>query len=75
MMVPTGQLLGELEQALERAAFEDTPILLGELERLRARLWFRMMTPASTPPNDQRRGRERDVAHGGPGGRDSAGRP
>ena len=40
MMVPTGQLLGELEQALERAAFEDTPILLGELERLRARLWF-----------------------------------
>jgi predicted DNA-binding transcriptional regulator AlpA len=44
-----GQLLGELEQALERAGFEDTPILLGELERLRARLWSRMMTPASTP--------------------------
>ena len=48
MMVPTVQLLGELEQALARAAFEDTPMSARcQPERLR-------VAPA-VPEDDVRR--------------------
>ena len=41
------QILGQLGEALEHVQFEDAPLLIGELERLRARLWSRMMAPTN----------------------------
>ena len=46
-MNQTSQILGQLEQALENVQFEEAPLLIGELERLRARLWSRMMAPTN----------------------------
>ena len=50
-MSQTSQILGELEKALENVQFEEAPVFIGELERLRARLWSRMMVPT----NDHRK--------------------
>jgi hypothetical protein len=57
-MNQTSQILGQLERALESVQFEEAPLLLGELERLRARLWSRMMVPVNGNGKSQSRADE-----------------
>ena len=45
-------ILAELEKTLSDLSFQEAPTLLGELERLKAMIWTRLMRPS---PNDQGR--------------------
>lgn len=53
------RLLAELETALAQVPPEETPTLLGEVERLRARLWGRMMEGAGNPRGSAPEGADR----------------
>ncbi len=49
-----------LEQALVAARPEDAPALIGELERLKARLWARMTSAAASNGQPEARAEEPD---------------
>ena len=51
------RLVAELEQLVDQVPLEDGPALIGDLERLKTKIWIRMMeatqAPAVAPPETQ----------------------